>query len=146
MRVSCYAILMVAIGVGGCSGLNQPTEQVAAAAKRELTAGERQALAPRIAAGFKDPGAAQFKWMPVTLIERDGITDYCGLVNGKNIYGGYSGFVRFYAHLKKDDRGQFTHATVRSVEQPNRELNPLDPRWLNGVCEKFGYDDFSLAK
>jgi hypothetical protein len=27
-----------------------------------------------------------------------------------------------------------------------RERNPLDLRWLNGICEQFGYEDFSLAK
>jgi hypothetical protein len=24
--------------------------------------------------------------------------------------------------------------------------NPLDPRWLNGICEKYGYNDFGLAR
>jgi hypothetical protein len=84
--------------------------------------------------------------MPVILTERDGITDYCGLVNGKNSYGGYTGFVRFYAQLQKDDKGQFIKATLRSIEPPNREPNVFDPRWLNGICEQFGYEDFSLAK
>jgi hypothetical protein len=130
----------------GCSGLNQPTDQVTAAPKRELLSAEKAALGPVFAAGLKDPAAAQFRWMPVVLTERDGITDYCGLVNGRNSYGGYTGFVRFYAHLRKDDKGQFTRATLREVEQPGREINPLDPRWLNGICEKFGYDDFSMAR
>ncbi len=117
-----------------------------AASKRELSPPEKTALAPVFASELKDPGAAQFKWMPVVQTERDGITDYCGLVNGRNSYGGYTGFVRFYAHLRKDEQGQFTRATLREVEQPGREVNPLDPRWLNGICEKFGYDDFSIAR
>jgi hypothetical protein len=50
------------------------------------------------------------------------------------------------AQLKKDDKGQFINATLREVEPPNREVNPLDPRWLNGICEQFGYEDFSVAK
>jgi hypothetical protein len=132
--------------LGGCSGLHQPTVQVTAAPKRELTPAEKLALAPIFAAGLKDPFTAQFKWMPVVLTERDGITDYCALVNGKNSYGAYIGFVRFYAQLNKDDKGQFNKATLREVEPPNREINPLDPRWLNGICEQFGYEDFSLAK
>lgn len=140
-----YGIILL-LAVGGCTGLNQPTEQVSAAPKRDLTSSEKLALAPLLAAGLKDPNAAQFKWMPVVLTERDGITDYCGLVNGRNSYGGYSGFVRFYAQLKKDEKAQFTRATLREIEPPGREVNPLDPRWLNGICEKFGYDDFSLAR
>jgi len=117
MRRICYAFALTTL-LTGCSGLNQPTAQVIAAPKRELTPAERLSFAPVLAAGLKDPSAAQFKWMPVILTERDGITDYCGLVNGKNSYGGYTGFVRFYAQLKKDDKGQFVKATLRSVEPP----------------------------
>lgn len=143
---SAYWVVLAMVVLAGCSGLNQPTDQVVAASKRELSPSEKTALGPVFAAGLKDPGAAQFKWMPVVLTERDGITDYCGLVNGRNSYGGYTGFVRFYAHLRKDEKGQFTRATLREVEQSGREVNPLDPRWLNGICEKFGYDDFSIAR
>lgn len=145
MRNLNEAILLTIV-LAGCSGLNQPSAQVTAAQKRDLVPSERQALAPVFSAGLKDPAAAQFKWMPVVLNDRDGITDYCGLVNGKNGYGGYTGFVRFYAQLQKDDKGQFTRATLREIELPNREVNPLDPRWLNGICEKFGYDDFKQAR
>jgi hypothetical protein len=145
MKRICYTIALATL-LAGCSGLSQPTPQVSTALKRELTPAEKLALTPFVVAGLKDPSAAQFKWMPVVLNERDGITDYCGLVNGKNSYGGYAGFVRFYAQLSKDDKGQFIKAALREVEPPNRERNPLDPRWLNGICEQFGYEDFSLAK
>jgi hypothetical protein len=145
MKWICCAIALTT-PLAGCSGLNQPTAQVIAAPRRELTPVEKLALIPIFAAGLKDPSAAQFKWMPVVQTERDGVTDYCGLVNGKNSYGGYAGFVRFYAQLQKDEKAQFVKATLRSVEPPNREPNALDPRWLNGICEQFGYQDFSLAK
>jgi hypothetical protein len=139
------AVVAISIAVSSCTGLNQPTEQVLAAPKRDLTPLEKTSLTRVLAQSLKDPDAAKFKWMPVVLAERDGITDYCGLVNGKNSYGGYTGFVRFYAQLKKDEKGQFTTAFMRSIEESNREINPIDPRWLNGICEKFGYSDFGLA-
>jgi hypothetical protein len=145
MKRTCCTFLLATL-LAGCSGLNQPTPQVSAALKRELSPAEKLALTPFVAAGLKDPSAAQLKWMPVVLTEREGITDYCGLVNGKNSYGGYAGFVRFYAQLSKDDKGQFIKAKLREVEPPNRERNPLDPRWLNGICEQFGYEDFSQAR
>jgi hypothetical protein len=145
MKRICRAFALMIL-LAGCSGLNQPTAQVSAAPKRELTPAEKLSFAPILAAGLKDPSAAQFKWMPVVLSERDGVTDYCGLVNGKNSYGGYAGFVRFYAQLQKDEKGQFVKATLRSIEPPNREPNAFDPRWLNGICEQFGYEDFSLAR
>jgi hypothetical protein len=143
-RIFCAFALVTLLA--GCSGLNQPPPQVVAAPKRELTPAEKSSFTPTLAAGLKDPSAAQFKWMPVVLTERDGITDYCGLVNGKNSYGGYTGFVRFYAQLQKDGKGQFIAANLRALEPPNREPNLFDPRWLNGICEQHGYEDFSLAK
>ncbi len=113
---------------------------------RRLGQDEQAALTKVFAPSFKDPDAARFKWMPVILAERGGITDYCGLVNGKNSYGGYIGYGRFYAQLRKDANGKFASGELRSVENPNREINPLDPRWLNGICEGFGYSDFSRAQ
>jgi PBP1b-binding outer membrane lipoprotein LpoB len=145
MKRICCALALTTL-LASCSGLSQPTATVMSAPKRELTAAEKLSFAPVLSSGLKDPSAAQFKWMPVILTERDGITDYCGLVNGKNSYGGYTGFVRFYAHLTKNEKGQFVKAELRAVEPPNRETNFIDPRWLNGICEQFGYDDFSLAR
>ena len=133
--------------LGAClQSVNQPTPQVVAAQRRDLTPAEKAAIAPMIARTMKDPDSAKLQWMPVALTERDHITDYCGLVNGKNSYGGYTGFTRFYAQLKKDEKGQFTSADMRAMEEPNREKNPLDPRWMNGICETFGYESFNLAK
>lgn len=145
MKRICSAFVLTTV-LAGCSGLNQPTSMVTSAPKRELTVAEKLSFAPVLSTGLKDPSAALFKWMPVILTERDGVTDYCGLVNGKNSYGGYTGFVRFYAHLTKNEKGQFVKAELRAVEPPNRETNFIDPRWLNGICEQFGYDDFSLAR
>ena len=141
-----FCIFWLAAMLAGCSSLNQPTAQVLAAPKRDLELNEKLALSPLFATKLKDPTAAQFKWLPVVLVEREGVTDYCGLVNGRNSYGGYTGFVRFYAQLVKDDKGSFTRGLLREIEPPNREPNPLDPRWLNGICEKFGYEEFSLAR
>src|SRR5882672_467112 len=111
MKRICCAFALTTI-LAGCSGLNQPTATVTSAPKRELTAAERLSFAPVLSSGLKDPSAAQFKWMPVILTERDGVTDYCGLVNGKNSYGGYTGYVRFYAHLTRNEKGQFVKAEL----------------------------------
>src|ERR1700738_5516286 len=91
MKRICCAFALTTL-LAGCSGLSQPTAQVIAAPKRELTPSEKLSFAPVLAAGLEEPSGAQFKWMPVILAERDGITDYCGLVNGKNSYGGDTAF------------------------------------------------------
>ena len=132
--------------ISGCQSVNQPTAQVISAPRRDLTSIEKAAIGQAVARKTKDPESAKFLWMPVAVTERDGITDYCGLINGKNSYGGFTGYTRFYAQLSKDDKGSFNAAELRGIEEPNRQPNPLDPRWLNGICEKFGYANFDLAK
>src|SRR5260370_11739723 len=109
MKRICYAFALTTL-LASCSGLNQPTAQVTAAPKRELTPAEKLSFAPVFAAGLKDPSAAQFKWMPVILNERDGITDYCGLVNGKNSYGGWCGVWWAVSRGKKEAEGQIVNA------------------------------------
>src|SRR5260370_36475652 len=113
MKRICYAFALTTL-LAGCSSLNQPTAQAIAAPKRELTPAEKLSFAPVLAVGLKDPSAAQFKWMPVILTERDGITDYCGLVNGKNSYGGDTRFVPFFTPPKKNEKKQFLQKNPRS--------------------------------
>jgi hypothetical protein len=108
--------------------------------------GRESGISSALGAENEDPNAAQFKWMPVIIAKRENITDYCGLVNGKNSYGGYTGYLRFYAFLTADANGQYTRGEARAFEEPNRQINPIDPRWLNGVCEQYGYVDFSQAQ
>ncbi len=137
--------LSLAVSLCGCvpPGAVRPGDSFQT---RDLAQEEKSSLASIISRSLKDPEAARFKWMPVVLRERDGITDYCGLLNGKNSYGGYTGYMRFYGQLKKDIKGRFTGIEVRAIEaESDRKNNLLDPRWLNGICEEYGYIDFDLA-
>lgn len=61
---------------------------------RELTSQEKTILAKGFSQGLKDPQSAQFRWLPW---QHDGksATVYCGMVNAKNSYGGYTGFTPF---------------------------------------------------
>ena len=144
-RLSGTAALVMSLSA--ClQSVNQPTAQIAAAPRRDLTQTEKLAIGAAIARKMKDPDSVKFLWMPVALIEENGNTRYCGLINGRNSYGGFTGYTRFYAHLRKGEKGQLTSAELRAMEEPNRQANPLDPRWLNGICEKYGYENFDLAK
>lgn len=51
---------------------------------------ERTAVTALVHAELKDPSSAQFQWLPIA---KSGI--YCGRVNAKNSYGGYTGFRPF---------------------------------------------------
>lgn len=73
---------------------------------RELATSEKQLIMDAMTKDFKDPEAAQFKWLPITDQDKNGSVAsnvYCGLVNGKNSYGGYTGFVPFAAFLVARD-------------------------------------------
>jgi hypothetical protein len=130
---------LTAIFLCGCAG--QPTERVLSAPKRELAPAERAALATTLSQTLKDPGSAQFKWMPIVLLERDGITDYCGLLNGRNTYGGYVGYQKFYAQLNRNDKGEYIRGQIRITASDEVSIAVA-----NDVCDKFGYTDFSQAR
>lgn len=53
-----------------------------------LTAQERTAIAKAVTSTLKDPSSAQFEWYPK---QRAG-SIYCGRINAKNGFGGYTGF------------------------------------------------------
>ena len=51
----------------------------------------------RLTAGFKDPNGAQYQGLFIALAGPGKVPTLCGSVNGKNSYGAYTGFRRFYA-------------------------------------------------
>jgi hypothetical protein len=51
-----------------------------------------------VADQMKDPGSAKFRNTKV-IIDEDGSDALCGDINAKNSYGGYTGFISFYAPL-----------------------------------------------
>ena len=127
-------IWLIALLVSGCGTPGPSLETLNSAEKRELTPTEKAALSVTLAQTLKDPGSAQFKWVPITVLERDGINDYCGLVNGRNSYGGYTGYQKFYAQLVKNEKGQFTRGLIRTIASGEVETMATD-----GLCEKYGY-------
>lgn len=56
-----------------------------------LTDDDRQAVIAGVKASLKDPGSAEFRWLPAR--REDGV--YCGMVNARNSLGGYTGFTPF---------------------------------------------------
>ena len=139
MRTQLKVIVLFSI-LTGCAGGPSP-EQLAASPRRELSPVEKKALAVTLSQTLKDPAAAQFKWLPAVIAPREGVNDYCGLVNGRNSYGGYTGFQKFYAQLYPDDKGQFGRGLIRAVASDEVLTVAVD-----GQCEKYGYVDFSQAK
>ncbi len=69
------------------------------ASARDLDAAEKKLIIDAVTKDFKDAPAARFRWMPVTDLDKRDSQVYCGMVNGKNSYGAFTGFVPFSVFL-----------------------------------------------
>lgn len=113
---------------------------------RPLTLTEKTALAGALSQTMLDPGATQFKWMPVA-ITNEPTVGYCGLVNGKNAYGGYVGFRRFYAVIGKLPDGTYGTGKIQVIEgRPvtlfgnSSTADAVADGLTEGNCKRSGYD------
>lgn len=77
---------------------------------------------------------------------------YCGLVNGKNSYGGYVGFKRFYATLTRNAKGEYDRGIIEHIEGAPITFGGTDTvddavetGAVNGACRAWGFLDFSQA-
>lgn len=139
------AVVILALVLAGCSSVAQkpPAEPLAPAPTRELSKQEKDRLRVSLARALPDPASAQFKWVPVALREREGLTDYCGLVNAKKPGAGFVGFTPFFARLQKSATGQFEQGEI------NLLANPEDPAAINATaaaCRQNGYADITGAR
>jgi hypothetical protein len=82
VRMSSRAVILAALIGISSSGSALPS--------KPLTAANKQQIATAIRNLLKDPDSARFRWPAV---REWGL--YCGWVNAKNSYGGYTGFQPF---------------------------------------------------
>lgn len=75
---------------------------------RPITADERKALEGAVRDQVSDPTAVRFR-MPAKMTV-DG--HYCGLVNGKSVYGEYVGYTPFHARLTHEADGTITISEI----------------------------------
>jgi hypothetical protein len=92
-------VVLISIGLAGCISDAAPTppkpESVVEYSFREITPAERKLLAKTFADALKDPDSARWEWPPIRSDVKDGAIVYCGRVNAKNSYGGYTGHRTF---------------------------------------------------
>lgn len=140
MRIRVIAALAAATTLTGCLP-SEPTPEIAAAQRRELTAAEKAAIGRAVALTMKDPDAAEFIWAPFVIAKREGISDYCGLVNGKNAYGGYVGYQRFYSQLQFDGSGKLINVFPRGIANGADENGSMEVE--RALCSRYGYGDLA---
>jgi hypothetical protein len=101
---------------------------------RDLTDAEKQMFMDAVKERLKDPDSAQFRWMPMRDPPKEEM--YCGMVNAKNSYGGYSGFSPFQAMLIGEP-----HKAAIVISMGNS-----DARVTASLCADNGYGDLDAAR
>lgn len=120
----------------------QPTiAPLAAADLRSLTPQEKAVLAKTFAAGLKDPTSAIFQWTKVPKKLPDDGFDYCGTVNAKNSYGGYTGAVPFIG-LILVGKGKIAGGVIAATGDIRPEYSQIIP----DMCRKKGLDPFAVSE
>ena len=114
---------------------------------RELSSAEKQALTHSLSRTLKDPESAKFQFGPVKYAAGSQTTEYCGLVNGKNSYGGYKGYQMFHAVLKLDAKGQYSSGEIDYINVANATGDQLleNVNKLDAPCVAAGYGKLSLV-
>ena len=144
----------LALFLGACA--SAPATEPSTIITRPLTPVEKTALRASLVRTMKDPDAAQFKWMPAVVAKTDIPMDrpigYCGLINGKNSYGGYVGFKRFYATLTRNPKGEYVTGTIEHIEGAPITFggtstvdDAVETGLVEGSCKAWGYTDFTAA-
>jgi len=117
---------------------------------RPLSATEKATLAKTLSQTLKDPGASQFKWLPVAA-NGSGPIGYCGLVNVKSSDGSYVGFRRFFAMISKGPKGDYVKGRIEHIDGTPvtsgsaSEEDAIETGLTEDNCKEWGYVDFSGA-
>jgi hypothetical protein len=100
---------------------------------RELTKLEKSAIVHAMHETLKDPDSMRLKWMP--FIENSKSV-YCSLVNARNSYGGYTGFVPYLAYLNHGTNGLFAYIVGIGTDEEDSSSSHA----IIKVCAENGYD------
>jgi hypothetical protein len=117
---------------------------------RPLSAAEKATLGKTLSQTLKDPGASQFKWLPVAA-NGSGAIGYCGLVNVKGGDGRYLGFRRFFAMISKGPNGDYGKGRIEHIDGipvtsgSGSEDDAVETGLTEDNCKEWGYTDFSAA-
>lgn len=110
-------------------------------ASRPLTAAEKTAIKRGFDAELRDPASAQFRLGPDQPKAQAGWKSekYCGLVNAKNAYGGYTGFKVFTIFVKRDANGRIISASFPDVQTGDGFLGARLVQANIRLCKETGY-------
>lgn len=133
MRMATCAALAATTILAACGALGPPPG-VDTAPRRELAQSEKGIIARAVSSSMYDPPAAVFQWPPFIVFQDQGT--YCGLVNGKNLHGGYVGFHPFLAQIHEDASDRIVAAEFRDLSSGADEYG-ID--YVASSCARYGY-------
>jgi hypothetical protein len=131
--VRIIAACILALTLAGCASM-AGVKKADPSTLRELTPDERAFLTAQFSKDMKDPAATQFKWAKIGPPNDKGIAWYCGMVNGKNSYGGYVGFQVFDATVTYSG-GKIVGASIIGIASDPTEAS-VTREW----CDAYGLD------
>lgn len=101
---------------------------------RALTNPEKIALEGAVKNKLKDADSAKFKWLPFISMPS---AEYCGLVNAKNSFGGYTGYVPYLAVPLQANDKKIHSAVVIAIG--NADPDSPETMAVTQHCLEHGY-------
>jgi hypothetical protein len=103
---------------------------------RPLTDIEKRIIISTYGASLKDPASAQYRWAPLFTdqpVKGDELA-YCFQINGKNSYGGYTGFRTIAGKVTRRNG-----VVVRFSYVAGSRDDAIIADATNEICRAFGY-------
>lgn len=109
----------------------------AAAELRDLTPAEKATLGRALAKGLKDPDSARWQWLRFPRAPKSPSVTYCGMVNAKNSYGGYTGSAPFMGEIIVKDGKPV--GGILGMAGSDKIANDI----IHNECRKHGWDPYT---
>jgi hypothetical protein len=154
-EVMRFSVVLGLLLLCGCANnaAHLPQQELPAPTMRQFSDKEKAALTVALSQTLKDPESARFKWLPLADYAGTNPVGYCGWVNAKNSYGGYTGFKRFFAMINRGPNGEFSTGSIEHIEERSNPVldrnasvgDAVTTGLLQGKCKRWGYTEFASA-
>ncbi|MES2326260.1 MAG: hypothetical protein V4499_02870 [Pseudomonadota bacterium] len=120
---------MFAAMLAMAAAIQDVSSTVGPPALRPISADEKQAIEDAVSAQVTDATAMRFRLPP----NRTVTGDYCGLVDGKNLYGDYVGYLPFHVRITHESDGTITVSDIIISTSPTSSAEILSACARAGV-------------
>ncbi len=137
------SLALAACGNSALLAPMQPTRESIAAPRRLLNDAEKETISAAVIGKLGEQPHRDFKWLPLVVRNRGGVTDYCGQVGGDYVAGEYdirdvnAEFRDYYAQLTFDRRGKLSKVAVVAI---GKSRSKAIPTMVDSICMQDGYD------